>query len=287
MYAGAAVWLGASVLLGLLGLHLLAALVATAVPAATVPVLLGASALGIPVYLAQAAWAVVLVRRAPERAALRGRLVPGLLFLGLAGAGWHLVRGVVEPFAVHARSMEPSFLPGDHFYVAKLLVVRRLRPGDVVAVHVTGDDQHRAWGGGGWADASGGVLLKRAIALSGDRVAMGPEGLFLNGQRVPRVPCEAVQAASAECMVETLADGARYRIVPERTLLGEAVGWETKEVTVPPGSVYLLGDNRPYSYDSRWLGSAPLSSVVGLSEGIYFSYGEPGGFRWSRIGARP
>jgi signal peptidase I len=53
--------------------------------------------------------------------------------------------------------------------------------------------------------------------------------------------------------------------------------------TVPHGSVYVLGDNKENSIDSRTLGFIPLSDVIAKVRQIYFSKGEDG-IRWRRIG---
>lgn len=53
--------------------------------------------------------------------------------------------------------------------------------------------------------------------------------------------------------------------------------------TVPPGHVYLLGDNRANSVDSRQYGPVPLPDVVGRVRQIWFSHGD-GAVRWARIG---
>jgi signal peptidase I len=50
-----------------------------------------------------------------------------------------------------------------------------------------------------------------------------------------------------------------------------------------PGQIFLLGDNRDLSTDSRQFGTVPLSDLVGNARQIWFSYGE-GGVRWGRLG---
>jgi signal peptidase I len=56
----------------------------------------------------------------------------------------------------------------------------------------------------------------------------------------------------------------------------------TKNI-VPHGSIYVLGDNRENSVDSRIFGFVPLSDVIAKVRQIYYSSGE-GGIRWNRIG---
>lgn len=53
--------------------------------------------------------------------------------------------------------------------------------------------------------------------------------------------------------------------------------------TVPHGHVYVLGDNRQSSPDSREFGFLSISDIVGKARQIYYSSG-PDGIRWSRIG---
>lgn len=55
------------------------------------------------------------------------------------------------------------------------------------------------------------------------------------------------------------------------------------QITVPHGSIYVMGDNREKSMDSRDFGSVPLSDVLGKARQVLVSRGG-GGVRWDRIG---
>ena len=59
-------------------------------------------------------------------------------------------------------------------------------------------------------------------------------------------------------------------------------------VTVPPGNLFMMGDNRDDSSDSRFWGFAPENNVEGRAMVIYWSWdGDEGGIlplRWSRFG---
>jgi signal peptidase I len=55
------------------------------------------------------------------------------------------------------------------------------------------------------------------------------------------------------------------------------------DLVVPPGQIFLLGDSRDLSSDSRQFGTVPLSDLVGKARQIWFSKGE-NGIRWGRLG---
>jgi signal peptidase I len=59
-----------------------------------------------------------------------------------------------------------------------------------------------------------------------------------------------------------------------------------KPITVPDGHVFVLGDNRDESYDSRFWGSVPIEHVRGRVGAIYWSWDGGRNVRWDRIGRR-
>ena len=83
--------------------------------------------------------------------------------------------------------------------------------------------------------------MKRVIGLPGDTVEIRGDVAYVNGVPEPH----------------------RGQMVDP----GHAV--TTPAVTVPPGEIYVMGDNRPLSEDSRYIGTVPLSGVKGTVVAIF------------------
>ena len=158
-----------------------------------------------------------------------------------------LVAGVlllvfVRVYRLPTENMRPTFEAGDRIAALKGDVER----GDIVVFHppaaaITGEcarpvdsDRLCPRAGGGRAKVS---FVKRVVAVGGDRIGLRDGRVILNDRDLdePYVrPCEG-------------AEGCTFK----------------GEVTVPRGQVYLLGDNRGQSDDSRFWGPVPEDWVVG------------------------
>jgi signal peptidase I len=58
----------------------------------------------------------------------------------------------------------------------------------------------------------------------------------------------------------------------------------TPPQTIPEGSVFVVGDNRGQSHDSRFIGPVALSNIVGRVMFRWFSMANDSGVRWERLG---
>jgi len=93
-------------------------------------------------------------------------------------------------------------------------------------------------------------------------------------KRIVALPSDTIEIAAGELIING-------ESAPDR--FGGDLTVNMDERTVAPGHVFVLGDNRTASRDSRQFDDVPLSDVVGRPRQLWFSYGE-GGVRWDRIG---
>ncbi len=107
-------------------------------------------------------------------------------------------------------------------------------------------------------------FIKRVVAVGGDTVQLVNKKVFLNGKEVP----DPHAVYKEESFIP--ADQKRDNFGP---------------VTVPAGNLFVLGDNRDRSLDSRFWGFVPVNDVRGKAFVIYWSWdSQRTTLRWMRLG---
>lgn len=200
----------------------------------------------------------------PGRARLTLVLLAYVFATGLLSEGissWSK-RNVAQPFRIPGVAMEPTLIPGDWVFARPLVNARPVRD-RIYAYRYEGE----TW-------------LMRVVALEGDTLRMISGTLIRNGEVVVEPYAHrfitAAQAGSLSIPEDPRAP------VPNARPTGTIDDWGP--YIVPPDSVFVLGDNRHESRDSRYTGPVAADSVVGEPLQVYFSW-EPGvGIRWERVG---
>jgi signal peptidase I len=211
---------------------------------------------------------------------------------------------VIAPFSIPSGSMLPRMMIGDYLFVAKWpygfsrysfpfgilsfdgrLLGTTPERGDVAVFRYPGENKD---------------LVKRVIGLPGDLVQMRGGALYLNGDPVPRVriadyrmpvspnsPCRTTNPEGARLVAgrdgaryclyarfrETLPGGRSFEILDQ----GFGPGDNTPVFAVPEAHVFVMGDNRDDSYDSRFpreiggVGMLPEEQLVGRALVTFFS----------------
>ncbi|MFO8013778.1 MAG: signal peptidase I [Phycisphaerae bacterium] len=147
---------------------------------------------------------------------------------------------VVEAFHIPAASMAPTLKKGDMVLVWK----RPFEPrrGDLVVFRNPWERQVR--------------YVKRVVALEGETIEVRTDGVYVDGKRLAAEPFGAMRD------IPVLRHAG-----PSRTY-----GEQGEPFIVPPGHIYVLGDNVGRSVDSRLFGPVPLKDVIGR---VYKRYWPP------------
>ncbi len=132
-------------------------------------------------------------------------------------------------------------------------------------------------------------LIKRVVAVGGDTVEIQDGALVVNGTPVPRKRVEG------SCTYWNKLEGGPWREEPcvsYEEVLGPHVYrtyctpflpcGDVPPATVPPGTVWLAGDHRDHSADSRVFGPVPVGRIKGRAWVALVSWG-PDGPRWNRL----
>jgi signal peptidase I len=186
------------------------------------------------------------------------------------GQALSLRQSVVEAFSLPSGSMLPTLLVGDRFYAVKGPGLRQPARGDIVVFASPQEPSQD--------------FVKRVIGLAGDRVQLDGYRVRVNGSALetgleaPSYVAPGPDPIRGELWRESLGEH-HYRVLRDASHPSR----DALDVTVEPNSVFLLGDNRDNSHDSRHFGSVPIESLKGRAAVIWASYGE-GGVRWERFG---
>jgi signal peptidase I len=198
---------------------------------------------------------------------------------------------VVEAFKIPSGSMIPTLTIGDHLLVNKFIYGPRIpftdtriftwkepKRGDIIVFKYPENEDKN--------------FIKRVVGLAGDKVEIKKGKLFINDEPVSIAPVGTTDGRREE--------GSGYPYYDKPKLYDEQLGTVKHHIQylrdqsgynfgpkiVPAESVFVMGDNRDNSQDSRVWGFVKRNKILGRALIIYWSWdGDDRWVRWERIGS--
>jgi signal peptidase I len=214
-------------------------------------------------------------------------IIENVLSLALALLIVFMVRSsIVEAFKIPSGSMIPTLLTGDHIFVNKfayglkvpfsdtftdhpILLMKREPPkrGDIIVFKYPKDERV--------------YFIKRVIGTPGDVIEIKNRTLYINHVAIERVPFGGKEAdkiykslddpkygpANLDIYLEKLNPPDHLIMLDKQNFVGENFG----PITVPANQLFVMGDNRDFSNDSRFWGFVPMDNVKGKAMIIWLS----------------
>ncbi len=185
-------------------------------------------------------------------------------------------------------SMRPNLLEGDVVFVNRLAYDFKIPLTDIVVAHIA--EPRRGDIASFSSPKDGKRLIKRIIALPGDRVEMRNEILFINGKAAeysePKALLEQREGSDIKALYLTETSGQNKRQI--QLLASMSANSTFGPMEVPDGNFLMLGDNRDNSADSRYFGFVPRHLLIGQAQRILVSADIKGSriLRLERFGLR-
>jgi signal peptidase I len=184
-----------------------------------------------------------------------------------------IITFTVQPFRIPSASMEPTLLIGDFLLVTKqvgpetsphIYPSSMIHRGDLIVFHYPVDASLH--------------LVKRVIGLPGDHVRLHDGHAYIDGRELsepyaifrPSVPDSYRDEFPRLVSADPGVDSRWWIQMHSLSLVSNG------ELTVPPDSYFVLGDNRNDSEDSRYWGFVPRGAIVGKPFLVYFSLNDSG-----------
>jgi signal peptidase I len=194
-----------------------------------------------------------------------------------------------EPFRIPSGSLEPTLLVGDFILVnkyhyglripvthQKILNFNEPQRGDIIVFRYPPDPSLD--------------YIKRVIGIPGDHISYVDKVLYVNGKKIPQqletTTTNHDETGTTWDVDKKLEDllGVKHSIyvIPSKN------AEDFRDLVVPPGKYFAMGDNRDDSADSRYWGFVPEENIIGKADLVWMSWDADSGIthkiRWNRLG---
>ena len=208
---------------------------------------------------------------------------------------------VFQPFKIPSGSMLPTLLVGDHILINKFVYGTRIPltnkiffpfseidRGDIIVFKLSEDNATDFPMPG-----KGAFYVKRAVGIAGDEIDISGRDVLINGRAVEQVYAGNYEYPdqkffSVTDRYEQSLSGKNFSVLYKKGSSSTTRGKMSFPLVVPKGRIFVMGDNRDNSYDSRFWGFVPVENVYGKAFMIHWSWNlsNPGfadKVRWERI----
>jgi len=146
------------------------------------------------------------------------------------------------PIVVEGQSMMPTLHHTDRMIVNKIgYTIGEPKRFDIIVFHATEEQDY----------------IKRVIGLPGDTIEYRDDLLYINGELVE----------------EPYLEDLKNQLVPGELLTYNfSLEQVTNEQVVPKDHIFVLGDNRRHSLDSRDIGFIPIEEIIGKANVVYWPF---------------
>jgi len=191
---------------------------------------------------------------------------------------------ILEAYEIPTGSMIPSLLVGDHLFVSKfdygirvpfsniyLWTYAQPKRGDVIVFHYPGHDEDK-----------GKDFIKRVVAVAGQKIRLKNNVIYIDGKPVKskivryEKGCKDSDVESCLCdfQEETLKNDTyitqHFSKVSYNPCQNRGDWPSGNDYIIPENSVFVMGDNRDNSKDSRYWGIVPLQNIEGKARIVFW-----------------
>jgi signal peptidase I len=192
---------------------------------------------------------------------------------------------VIQAFKIPSGSMRMTFVEGDHLFVnkfiygvpipftdKKVLPIRKITQGDVVIFRYPAENKENPH--------YGKDFIKRCVALEGQKVLIVDKKVYIDGEELVEPYKQHVEDSVYPAPPYTSDE---FQTKWESGIFEGLAGNEVRDnfgpVIVPPGHIFVMGDNRDRSFDSRFWGPLDKKRVKGRAWILYWPFNR---FKWVR-----
>ena len=191
---------------------------------------------------------------------------------------------VAQPYRVPTGSLEPTILPGDFLVVTQynyglkvpvwqktLIPVGMPKHGQIALFYYPVTDKY--------------TFVKRVIGVPGDHISYINKVLYINGKEMKQTylgMADEIEPGSSSIKMKKYQEdleGVKHDIY----VSPQAPASDFKDLVVPKGHYFMMGDNRDRSDDSRYWGFVPGNTFIGRARWLWLSWNSDAKHFWKKI----